>query len=529
MVHSIVSLSVSLFAYRALAELGSPPEGTPPLAYGFYSSPETLEPTELEIVGTIPHWLSGSLYRGAQAGWDAGNYTSGHWFDGFSRNHRFEIAGGKVTYRSRNASNEVTDFIRETGFFPGSSFGGDPCKAIFGEFEVTFRDGRNPVGDKSTDSIAISYIKNFPGLDPNSTNFGPMITLVSTTDAEGLQQIDPVTLEPIEMFTYGASGIENGSARSSAHPAIGKNGEVYNYLLDDEGYRVFAIENGVGRVLATITDAPAAYIHSLSSTEHYLILIVWQADLKLEARNLVDQIAPWDPDRDALFYIIPKAKGGVIAKYTAPTFFAFHETNSFETDNDIVIDLPVYDNAEWLNATRMPYLRDNVGRQNKSQDFDISGRHRRFRLKDYLHQNQTSGNGTLPSKEATVDFTMPLEANIELPKINDVYHGRPYRYVYGEHSSKPGFFTDSIIKIDTISQDFMVWVPETNHVPSEPMFVARSGSSSEDDGVLLVVALDEATKLSSLIVLDAKEMVEIGRARLPVVVGYGFHGIWGGA
>lgn len=88
---------------------GNPPEGVNPLALGLYTTPEVLEPVELEIVGEIPSWVTGSLYRGAQAGWDAGNYTSEHWFDGFSRNHRFEIADGKVTYRSRNASDEVVD------------------------------------------------------------------------------------------------------------------------------------------------------------------------------------------------------------------------------------------------------------------------------------------------------------------------------------------------------------------------------------------------------------------------------------
>lgn len=54
-------------------------------------------------------YYRGSLYRGAAATWDSGNYTAEHWFDGFSRNHRFEISEGKVSYRSRNASDELQD------------------------------------------------------------------------------------------------------------------------------------------------------------------------------------------------------------------------------------------------------------------------------------------------------------------------------------------------------------------------------------------------------------------------------------
>jgi torulene dioxygenase len=59
----------------------------------------------------------GSLYRGAAGSWDSGNYTAEHWFDGFSRNHRFEISKGKVEYRNRNATDELRDcqFLLKTG------------------------------------------------------------------------------------------------------------------------------------------------------------------------------------------------------------------------------------------------------------------------------------------------------------------------------------------------------------------------------------------------------------------------------
>lgn len=88
---------------------GLAPPDTYPLALGFYATPEVIEPIPLEIEGHFPRWITGSLYRGAQGTWDSGNYTSEHWFDGFSRQHRFEIEDGKVFYRSRNGSDEVQD------------------------------------------------------------------------------------------------------------------------------------------------------------------------------------------------------------------------------------------------------------------------------------------------------------------------------------------------------------------------------------------------------------------------------------
>lgn len=114
-----------------------------PLSLGLYGTPEIQHPIRLEVEGKVnPLSLTaedgiltnhrfhiglsnysfrgynnstpltqrrGSLYRGAAGTWDVSNYTSEHWFDGFSRNHRFEISNGKVKYRSRNATDEIID------------------------------------------------------------------------------------------------------------------------------------------------------------------------------------------------------------------------------------------------------------------------------------------------------------------------------------------------------------------------------------------------------------------------------------
>jgi torulene dioxygenase len=80
------------------------------------------------------------------------------------------------------------------------------------------------------------------------------------------------------------------------------------------------------------------------------------------------------------------------------------------------------------------------------------------------------------------------------------------------HIEKKGFFADSIIKIDAKRRKVRIWTPKTNHMPSEPIFVAHPKGKAEDDGVLLTVALDARRKLSSLIILDAQTMKEVARA-----------------
>lgn len=351
-----------------------PPPGSDPITWGFYGTHEMREPTQLKVEGYFPHWLTGSLYRGGAGIWDVGNYTAEHWFDGFSRNHRFEIANGMVSYRSRNGSDEIMDFVRETGRYPEKSFGSDPCKMIFGAFETTFRDGISPHGNKSSMNIAVSYVSNFPGIIGNSTDGNvPFKILVSTTDANGLQQIDPDTLEPTEIFTYQASHalLVNGS-QSAAHPVHTADGSLYNYVLDLSSsppiYRVFGIHpaSGETQLLANITDAPPAYIHSLFGTEKHIVLIIWQADFTQEANNIVDSIGPWDPERRALFYVINRANGGIVGKYEAPdAFFAFHQINSFEDKaGNIFVDLPRMNDTSFLSAARIPNLRANLGTPN---------------------------------------------------------------------------------------------------------------------------------------------------------------------
>ena len=518
-----------------------PPADADPLTFGFYATAEIQEPVSLEITGTIPKWLSGSLYRGAAGTWDTGNLTAEHWFDGFSRNHRFEITNGKVEYRSRNATDEVVDFIRETGKLPDGSFGSDPCKIIFGAFETAFRDGVNPRGNTSSANIDVAYVANYPALARNTSSVGgPFDTLVATTDGNYLQQIDPVNLEPLEISTYqAANSLLNNTGRSAAHPAFGADGSIYNYLLDlstkPPVYRVFGVspKTGAATVLANITDAPPAYLHSLFSTEEHLILVVWQADIAKKATTLLGSLLPWDPTRHTLFYVISKTTGGVVSKYVAPdAFFAFHEINAFEdTNGSVVIDLPTAIDHHFLTTAMVDNLRANLGANaNGSSYSDIAFNFTRYVLPSHGKEAKAA-NGSLITHPAVKEFSLNYEKhNIELPRINSKYAGKDYRYAYGVHTAKPGYFTDSIIKIDTKNRTSKVWEPKTNHLPSEPIFVANpNGSGAEDDGILLTVAMDSKRRKSSLVVINATTMGEMGRAQMPITMGYGFHGVFGSA
>ncbi len=58
----------------------------------------------------------------------------------------------------------------------------------------------------------------------------------------------------------------------------------------------------------------------------------------------------------------------------------------------------------------------------------------------------------------------------------------------------------------------------------EPVFVPAPNGDAEDDGVVLVVALDADADRSRLLVLDGQTFTERARATLPHAAPFDFHG-----
>lgn len=356
-----------------------------------------------------------------------------------------------------------------------------------------------------------------------------------TTEGNRLQQIDPVDLEPIELFSYQANDLAlNESGRMASHGAHDDEGSMYNYnlILTEKPpvYQVFAVQaiTGEAKILATINDAPPAYIHSIFSTENYLILIIWQADYTKKGATILSSLGPWNPDRKTLFYVIDRKKGGIVSKYASKeAFFAFHQINSFEDENgDITVDLPTMADYGFLTAANVTSIRKNLGDPGASEH-DVPGNFTRYRL-PMAPQGAKFNNGTLRTQHAELVFMLDFNtSNIELPRVNEAYNHKPYRYAYGVHIEQPGYFTDFLIKIDTHTQNIAVWNPVVKQVPCEPIFVPAPNGQAEDDGILSTVVMDSSTKKSALVAINATTMEEMGRAKMPMVMGYGFHGAFG--
>jgi carotenoid cleavage dioxygenase-like enzyme len=263
-------------------------------------------------------------------------------------------------------------------------------------------------------------------------------------------------------------------------------------------------ESGKRRILARLPVQLPAYMHSFAITQRYIVLaefpfVVIPVAIPLSGRPFIRNYR-WRPGRGTRFRVLDLSTGNTLATCQGEPFFAFHHVNAYERGGEIVLDVCAYDNADIIDALYLDRLRADV-------QFPQS-RLRRYRL-------PVSGGDAIRE---------PLpEISLELPRIDyDRHNGRLYRYAYGV-ASEVGGFPDQITKADIEGGTSAAW-SEPGTFPGEPVFVRVPGTDAEDAGVLLSVVLDPGAGTSFLLALDAADLSEIARARVPHHIPFGFHG-----
>ena len=269
---------------------------------GLNNTAEQLVPITLDVRGHIPLWLSGTLYRTGPGTFSIPTkhdyeWKSVHWFDGYGLNHRFDIKqNGEVWYMSRKACPEGEQSIVENGSRLSFSFDtNDPCETYFQKFTTFFKRtvGITPNRDEE-DNVSVTLTPNMPGFTVPSSHTTKKVNnveyIVAKTDAAILSILDPETLNVLGPAHYrNLNPALKGASLSAAHACTDPiSGDVFNHVYtfgSSPRYTAFRIrgkgpDRGKTAVLAEITDAPPAYIHSSCLTEKYLVLCIWQADIK---------------------------------------------------------------------------------------------------------------------------------------------------------------------------------------------------------------------------------------------------------
>lgn len=456
---------------------------------GFASLDSEVELDSLPVEGEIPAWLSGTLLRNGPAKFEAGERALRHWFDGQAMLHRFSFDAGRVSYANRFLR---TDAYREVeaGRISYGEFATDPCRSVFKRAATMFRP--NP-----TDNCNV-----------NLTKLGD--EYVAMTETPLPVAFDPVTLEALGV-AYAPPGMH---ATAHPHHDPGRD-ELIAYVTHfgpRSEYRLFAQrDRSSQRRIASSQVCEPSYMHSFALTERYIALVAFPfvvnpLRLGLGGRPFIENYR-WKPELGTKILVFDREDGSVRGTYEAEPRFAFHHVNAFEHGDELTIDMVAYDDPTIVEALHLDRLRTAAPL--------AAGRLLRYRV--------ALGSGAVAEEDLS-------EARLELPRIDyRERNGRPYRYVYGAGihcggGDEPGDFLNQVVKVDVESGEATTWW-EPGAYPGEPVFVrSPQPDRSEDAGVLLSVVLDGRSASSYLLVLDAMTMQELGRARVPHHIPFGFHG-----
>jgi carotenoid cleavage dioxygenase-like enzyme len=462
---------------------------------GFTSLDRELRQEPLEVEGNLPAWLAGSLLRTGPGRFEVGARGYHHWFDGLAMLHRFAFAGGAVTYTNRFLDSPAYRAARDTGQISYSEFATDPCRTLFRRVASTFAPPQ--FGANANVSI-----------DRRGEEF------VALTESPL-----PVVFDPRTLATLGVASPAPGQM-TVAHPhRVPGTNDLVSYATrfgPFTRYRIYTQDERTNRprVIAQLPAPRPSYMHSFAITERHVVLaeypfVVVPVAIPLSGRPLIANYR-WQPRRGTRFRIVDLDNPGPTVTCQAEPFFAFHHVNAYQRGGEIIVDLCGYDDAGIIGALYLDRLRTPQARTPAAQL-------RRYRL---------PLNGGDAIRE-------PLpEARLEMPRIDyDRHNGRPYRYVYGVGPARGTAagadavdgFPDRITKADLDGGTTSEW-SEPGTYPGEPVFVPTPGGQREDDGVLLSVVLDPVAGTSFLLVLDAKGLGEIARARVPHHIPFGFHG-----
>ncbi|MGA2158269.1 MAG: carotenoid oxygenase family protein [Dehalococcoidia bacterium] len=448
----------------------------------------TNEPAILN--GSIPDWLTGTLYRNGPARFNLPDGTRiRHWFDGFAMVHRLNLTRDRITYTNRFLD---TDYYRESmerGTLWGRGFSGwrmSPWKKLRSFFQPVPLDNTDVhFAMLGQDMVALTEVTQPVAFDPE------------TLETKGHSQFDDKFKDPVMGVHIHQDPVSGGWLDYM----VGYGRKSY--------YHIFRVRPGETRreLVASLPVEKPAYMHSFAVTKRHAILVEPPFRMNPLAflfglDSFIDSFH-WEENRDTTFRVVDLLDGSE-KKLSGHPLYCYHNVNAFEDGNKIILDLISYPDASVVHAHDIDRLTD---------------------LNRWPHPPPRLERFTLDLSAGTVSSSYLSETLMELPRINyERCNGMPYQYCYAIIAST-SHFSDGLVKRD--SRTGREWkLQQKGLFPSEPVFVPRPGSTEEDDGVVLSTALCGEKKISVLLVLDAKSFTEMARAELPQIIPFGFHGVF---
>jgi len=470
-------------------------------ALGFRDLTEEVRDRPLDVDGELPNWLGGALYRNGPARWSTDGADADHWFDGLAHVTRFAFDDGAVRYTNRFPRTAAHRAAVEDGSFAGQ----------FSSTDGYLTRVKSMLEADSTDNANV-HVARIGG------------ELVALTETPNWLQIDAESLDSRGSLAYDDDlTAHHVTAHLRQDPESGAQWGYFTRFGRTTEYVLFRIPEGTTRrerVASTRVDRPA-YMHSFALTPTYAVLIepplvTHPAKFLLPGQGGFIDNYDWRPARGTRFLVFRRDSGELVRTHTLPAFFTFHTGNAFEVGADertrgygadeLVVDLVAYDDDSAITDLAMTVLRSGNG------GFP-SGELRRYRL-------------PLAGGDAGYDH---LADNVEMPRFSPEVHTRRYDHLYAQSTEMED--GNALVRVDVTGGNTAAGTPGVAHrweepgvYSGEPVFVPDP-DGEEADGVVISLCLDTTAERSFLLVCDG-DLTELGRAPLPHVVPFGFHGTY---
>jgi carotenoid cleavage dioxygenase-like enzyme len=451
---------------------------------GFSSIEDEYVGVDLEVAGTIPGWLEGSLLRNGPGLFETESASVEHWFDGLALLRAFQFDDGAVRFSARFLRSEAYEKARSSGRFPTGGF------AAAGSWLERLKGLLAPQPTDNANVNVARYADRY----------------VALTEAPRAVAFDPGTLETGPAFSFED---DLSPHLVSAHPVSDpRREETVNVSLRfgrPHHYLIHRVPDGrrERQMIASLEVDRPAYVHSFGLTANHVVLV--EFPLVVDLRQLLSPFGgsfvdsfEWEPDRGTRVRLLDRADGTVTVDVDGPPSFGFHHVNAFETDGQAVVDLVTFDGPEVIEQLYLDRLQAGVP--------NLGGELQRYRIP------LNKGSGGLASET--------LYKGLTLPTFDRRRTGERYRFAYGQ--GRATATEHRLVAVDLEAGTAAEFV-EGDAYFGEPVMV---GQPDEDpgDGVVLSVGLDATTGESFLVVLDALTMAERARARLPTGLPFDFHG-----
>lgn len=449
---------------------------------------------DCEVEGKIPSELSGAFYRVGpdfQYRPEPRNIP----FDGEGHASMFRIHDGRVSFRSRYIRNErylAQDKARRN---------------LFPMYRNPYRDDPSAKGlSRSTANTHVIHHKNL---------------LLCLKEDSPPTALDLLTLDTVESsYTFGG---KLPSKTFTAHPKVDPvTGNIIAFGYEAKGHgtddvSMFEISPS-GEIVwnAWIKVPYVCMLHDFAVTEKHILFFVYPMAID-EAQMQAGGIHwSWDGTRPTYFGVVRRGGDGKDVRwFKGPTRSSIHTMNAFADGEKVYLDL------EFSDASPFAFMPNRDG----SPWNPATGVNRIHRLSVDLSKKRASSYG--------VELTYPNIVGA-LPRVDDRYHGVPYRYGYlpcrdPNESGPPRRGSTCYVRFDHQTRQTQLFNAGANTSLAECVFAPRSANAPEGDGFLMGVATrqNEAGR-TDLIILDAQHLSDgpVATVKLPIRVVGQIHGWW---